>query len=266
MKLPWKKSKGAETDGSHMSLIEHLVELRSRVTKCAAAVVVTGSVTYIVYERIFRFVTHPYCDAIRKSRQHASGCTLYGFSPLDGFALRMKVSGYGGLVLALPVILWQLWRFIMPGLYKNERRYTLVFVVSSTVLFIAGAVLAYETLPAMIAWLLDAGGPITTLSKAADYFWLSALMMGAFGLGFEFPLLLIALQLVGVLHNSALRKNRRYSLCAILLVVAVLTPGGDPISTIALAVPMYLFYEFSILFGRIFERRKMKQASVTAGV
>ena len=265
MKVFRKRTRGAENDGSQMSLIEHLVELRSRLTKCAAAVVITGTVTYIVYERIFRFVTHPYCDAILKSRQHASGCTLYGFSPLDGFALRMKVSGYGGILFALPVILWQLWRFIMPGLYKNERRYTLVFVISSSLLFAAGAVLAYETLPAMIAWLLDAGGPITTLSKAADYFWLSALMMGAFGLGFEFPLLLIALQLVGVLHNSSLRKNRRYSLCGILLVVAVLTPGGDPISTIALAVPMYLFYELAIVFGRIFERRKTKQASVTAG-
>jgi sec-independent protein translocase protein TatC len=235
--------------------MDHLRELRNRVIKCALVVIAAGSVCYVFYDRIFRFVTHPFCKSVQGTK-HA--CTLYSFDLLSGFLLRMKVAGYGGFILALPVILWQLWRFIMPGLYKNERRYSLAFVVSSMVLFVSGAALAYVTLPPMLRWLQGNGGPVTYLSAADKYFWLSALLMIAFGIGFEFPVILVALQLVGVLQPDVLAKHRRYAICGIALAVAVLTPGGDPISMTALTVPLCVFYEASIWIGRLANRRRNK--------
>jgi sec-independent protein translocase protein TatC len=258
----WKrKRKGAEGDNAQMSLIDHLRELRNRVIKCALVAVVGGAVSYAFYDQIYRFFTHPYCVSVHKLHR---ACKLYSFDPLSGFLLRMKVAGYGGLILAIPVILWQLWRFIMPGLYKNERRYSAAFVLSSTLLFAGGATLAYVTLPPMLRWLESNGGPVTYLSAADKYFWLSAIMMLAFGIGFEFPVLLVALQLVGILQPSVLAKHRRYALCGIVLAVAVLTPGGDPISLIALSAPLCVFYEGSILVGRIALRRRAKAAAAVA--
>jgi sec-independent protein translocase protein TatC len=258
VKLWRPRRKGAERDNAQMSLIDHLRELRGRVIKCALVVVVTGSLTYVFYDRIYRFFTHPYCVSVHKLHR---SCKLYSFDPLSGFLLRMKVSGYGGMILALPFILWQLWRFIMPGLYKNERRYSVAFVLSSTVLFVGGAALAYITLPPMLRWLEGNGGPVTYLSAADKYFWLSAIMMVAFGIGFEFPVLLIALQLVGILQPNTLAKYRRYALCGIVLAVAVLTPGGDPISMTALSIPLCIFYEASIWIGRLVLRRRAKVAA-----
>lgn len=255
-----RNPKGAEADGAQMSLMDHLRELRSRLIKCAVAILVAGVASYIFYEQIFTFVTAPYCRSLASGDE----CTLYAFDLLAGFVLRMKVAMYGGFLFALPVILWQLWRFIMPGLYKNERRYALAFVFSSTVLFAAGATAAYLTLPQMIEWLAENGGPVTYLNSADRYFWLSALMALGFGIGFEFPLLLIALQLVGVLDNSTLRQFRRQAICGIVIIVAVITPGGDPISLIALSVPMYIFYEVSILVGRVITRRRARDAALTA--
>jgi sec-independent protein translocase protein TatC len=236
-----------------MALMDHLRELRNRIVKCTASVVVLGVVCYVLYDRIFRFFTHPYCVSVRGT-QHE--CTLYSFDLFGGFVLRMKVAGIGGLVLSVPVILYQLWRFVVPGLYRNERRYTVAFVAGSSLLFAFGAVMAYYTLPPMLSWLQGNGGPVTYVTAADKYFWLTALMVAAFGIGFEFPVVLVALQIVGVLDPKTLARVRRQAICGIVILVAVLTPGGDPISLIALSVPMYLFYEVSILIGRLVRRRR----------
>ncbi len=261
MKLWKRQRRGAEGNNAQMSLVDHLRELRNRLIKCSIAILIGGTLSYIFYDRIFRFFTHPYCKTMRE--MHKS-CKLFAFDPVSGFLLRMKVAGYGGLVFAIPVILWQLWRFIMPGLYKNERRYSIAFVLSSTLLFVFGAVLAYFTLPPMLHWLFSNGGPVDYLSAADKYFWLSALLMIAFGIGFEFPVLLVSLELVGVLKPAQLAQYRRYAICGIVLAVAILTPGGDPISLISLSIPLVLFYELSILIGRIVLRRRSKAAASTS--
>lgn len=245
-----------------MSLVDHLRELRNRVVKCAVMVLLGGTVSYIFYNRIFKFFTHPYCQTMRDLHR---SCKLFAFDPLSGFLLRMKVAGYGGFIIAIPVILWQLWRFIMPGLYKNERRYSIAFVVSSTLLFAFGAALAYLTLPPMLEWLFRNGGPVDYLSAADKYFWLSAILMLAFGIGFEFPVLLVALQLVGILKPEVLIRNWRYAVVGIVVAVVVLTPGGDPVSTIALTVPLVVFYGLSIVVGKVALRRRTKAEALTAG-
>lgn len=246
----------ATADSSTMNLIDHLRELRGRLVKCVIAVGIAMVVMYLFYVPIFRFASEPYCSAVKGTRQ--ANCDLYFHGLLDGFLLRLQVAGYLGLVVALPVIAWQLWRFIAPGLYKNEKRYAIGFVAASTFLFACGAVLAYLTLPPMFQWLINSGGPGFYQNRADDYFHLLALMIVAFGVSFEFPLLLVVLQIVGILDNSVLRKYRRHSLVGIVFVVAVVTPGGDPISLLALSIPLYLFYELSIVFGRVLTRRRRR--------
>jgi len=258
VKLRKKARVGAERDNAQMALMDHLRELRNRILKCAIAVLVTGVVAYIFYEQIFDFFTHPYCESVKETDR---SCRLYSFDLLGGFVLRMKVALVAGLILSLPVILYQLWRFIVPGLYRNERRYTVGFVGSSLCLFSIGGVLAYHTLPTMIAWLQGNGGPVTYVAAADKYFWLTTLMVAAFGIGFEFPIVLVALQMVGVVEPSTLSEFRRHAVVGIVIAVAAITPGGDPISLLALSVPMYLFYEVSILIGRILKRRSSKAAA-----
>lgn len=257
MKLPKLARPGAERANAQMSLMDHLRELRNRILKSAVAVIVAGVVAYIFYDDIFRFFTRPYCQSVKATDR---SCALYSFDLLGGFLLRMKVALIGGIILALPVILYQLWRFIVPGLYRNERRYTIAFVGTSMLLFAIGGVLAYYTLPPMISWLQGNGGPVTYVTAADKYFWLTALMIAAFGVGFEFPIVLVALQMVGVLSPKTLAGVRRQALVGIVVAVAFLTPGGDPISLMALSVPMYLFYEASILVGRLLVRRRERAA------
>lgn len=265
MKLrPKRRPKGAEAaEASQMSLMDHLRELRSRLIKVVLSIAVLSVAAYFLYHPIFRFFTNPYC----RSLEDAEECRFYLTDIVAGFALRMKVAGYAGMLGSLPVILWQLWRFIMPGLYKNERRYTVAFVGSSLLLFALGAGLAYWTIPEAIKWLTDAAGPADQIAEIPSpdrYFWFTALMMVAFGVGFEFPLLLVALQMVGVLDNQTLRRLRRHAAVVITAVVAVLTPGGDPISLIVLSIPMYLFYELAILLGWLFQRRRRPTSSTVA--
>jgi sec-independent protein translocase protein TatC len=183
--------------------------------------------------------------------------------PLDGFAIRMRVSGWGGLVVALPVVLWQLWRFITPGLHPREKRYAVPFILSAVALFLLGAAIAFWTLPKAIEFLVDFSGDVSPLFTPNSYINLVMLMMLAFGAGFLFPVVLVFLELAGVLHYKHLVKFRRYAIVIIVFVAAVITPSGDPYSLAALAVPMYLFYELSILIGWLIAKRKARALRAT---
>jgi sec-independent protein translocase protein TatC len=240
--------------GGQMSLVDHLNELRSRLIKSVIAVAVGASIVWIFYSPIFSFLLKPLEEACRNDDRI---CDIIVTDPLQGLATRLKVSGYGGIALAMPVLLWQLWRFIMPGLYPRERRYAAPFVVSGVFLFTLGASLAYWTMPRALQFLINIGGEdINALYTPDKYIQLITYMMLAFGAGFLFPILLVFLQLVGVLSFQRLVKWRRYAIVVIVVLVAVITPSGDPISLAALSVPMYLFYEISILIGRIITKRR----------
>ena len=245
-----------EGDDSRMSLVEHLTELRSRLIKVAIAVVIGMVVSFLLYDPIFDFLLRPYED-IANQGNSATGGRLLQIDPLEGFSVRMKLAAYGGIALAMPVILWQIWRFVTPGLYAHERRYAIPFVLSALALFILGAGLAYYTLPRALEFLVDIGGDnLVTAFAPGKYFTLITYMMLAFGIGFEFPILLIFLQLAGILDVDTLRKGRRYAIVGICILVAVITPSGDPVSMLMLSVPMVLFYEISILAGRLIARRR----------
>ncbi|MCL4166354.1 UNVERIFIED_CONTAM: hypothetical protein GTU68_055179, partial [Idotea baltica] len=183
-------------------------------------------------------------------------CDLFFFGLVEGFSLRLRISLYLGVLLALPVILWQFWKFIAPGLYKTERRYAVAFVASSLALFTLGATLAYFTLSKMFQWLIDASGEGVIQNRAEDYFRLLTLMVAAFGVGFEFPLVLAVAQAVGLVTPDQLADKRRHAIVGIVAVVAMLTPGGDPISLVALSLPLVVFYEAAIWVGRAFVKRR----------
>lgn len=256
-----------------MSLFEHLRELRSRLIKALVAIGLGGVVVWFLYESVFDVLINPYCDALVDNGQTlvtegtdtgSGGCgaPLLVTDPLEGFATRLKVAGYGGLALAMPFVLWQIWRFVSPGLYPNERRYAIPFVASATLLFLLGAGLAFWTLPRALGFLISIGGPdLLTAYSPNRYLGLITYMMLAFGIGFEFPILLIFLQMAGILDVSSLRRFRRYAIVGIVVLVAVITPSGDPISLLALSIPMWLFYEAAIAFGWLRQRRRAREGT-----
>lgn len=242
-----------------MPLMEHLFELRGRLAKMAIAVALGAVVGWIVYPWVSDILRHPLTEiAAKNTKVHAE---LQSFDPLEQFTLRVKVSAYLGFVLALPVILYQLWRFIAPGLYKNERRYAGGFILSSILLFVFGAAIAYWTLPAALQFLTSLGGThVVYQYTATNYVMLIVYMMVAFGLGFEFPVLLVMMQLMGIVTPQQLSKFRRFAIVGNAVIAAVITPSADPISMSALLIPMCIFYEISILIGRVVLRRRRHAA------
>lgn len=247
---------GAEE--GRMSLMEHLTELRDRVVKCVLAVLIGSIIGFLAYNFIFDVLIEPYKSICDETDTTAlGGCDLLVTDPLEGFSVRLKIAGYTGIALAMPVLLWQIWRFVTPGLYDNEKRYAIPFVASALALFVMGASIAYWTLPKALDFLSSIGGDnLVSAYSPAKYFQLIVYMMLAFGAGFEFPILLVFLQMAGIVTTTKLREWRRYAVVTIFVIVAVVTPSADPISLFALAVPMSIFYEVAIVVGRIRDRRK----------
>jgi sec-independent protein translocase protein TatC len=247
-----------------MTLVEHLTELRRRLIISVLAVAIGMLVAFIAYDWILAFLTRPY-DQVAENVRSLSGGDLLLTDPLEGFGIRMRTSAYVGIALAMPVILWQIWQFVTPGLYPHERRYAVPFVVSALVLFLLGAGLAYITLPRAIEFLVNiAGDEFVTAFTAGKLFQLVTYMMLAFGIGFEFPIVLVFLQIAGIVEPATLAKGRRYAIVGILVLVAVITPSGDPISMLTLSLPMILFYEIAIVIGRVITKRQAAKEAATA--
>lgn len=236
-----------------MTVIEHLEEFRHRLIVSLIAFVVGSIVAYILYRPILSFLKEPLDAAVRAGAIGGGAhkeLDLYVTGVATGFILRIKASAFAGVLLALPVILFQVWRFITPGLEPGERRWAIPFVVSSLALFSLGAWIAFLILPVGIRFLLGFVAPAQPLIHLTEYLSFVFLMVLAFGLTFEFPLVLIFLAAVGALSSATLRKGRRAAILITFIVAAVATPSGDPLSQTAMAVPLYLLYEVSILVIR----------------
>jgi sec-independent protein translocase protein TatC len=244
------------TAEGRMSMLEHLYELRDRIIKCAIAIAVGGVVSWFLYPQIFDILLDPYC---RLQGSSVDDCLLLQTEPLEGFSVRLKIAGYGGIAIAMPVLLWQIWRFVTPGLYTHEKKWAYPFVFAAMTLFLLGAGLAYYSLTPALEFLVNVGGDgLNQEFRPAPYFELITYMMLAFGVGFEFPIVLIFLQLAGILEARTLRDIRRYAMVGIVVLVAVITPSGDPYTLAILSIPMYLFYEGSILIGMLLTRRRAR--------
>lgn len=235
-----------------MTIWEHLSELRSRLFKSLLAVAIAAVIGWFLFTPVLHWLEAPYSEV-------QPDASLIATTPLQAFGLRMKLSVAIGIALAMPILLWQVWRFVTPGLYPKERKYAIPFILSSLLLFIFGAAVAYFVLNPTLEFLTNVGGSeIQPFYTADSYVTLIVFMMLAFGVGFEVPVLLVAMQLIGVLTPRRLVQWWRPAIVIIAIVAAVITPSADPISMLALLIPMVLLYLLSIGIGWLLLRSRKR--------
>jgi sec-independent protein translocase protein TatC len=261
MKNPFRRSARPQvkTPDDRMTLTDHLAELRTRIIRGLLAVVIGIVVVLAFYNPVMDFLLEPYRQlcALKPQFCELSNGNVISTAPLEGFSTRLSIATYGGIILALPVLMWQIWRFIVPALHAKEKKYAIPFILCSVLLFLAGGYVAYWTLEKALDFLISwAGEDVQSIFRVSEYVRLVGLMVAAFGIAFEFPVLLVFLQLVGVLTPQTLLKGWRYAILTIFVIAAVITPSGDPYSMMALALPMSVFFLVAVLIGYVFQRRK----------
>jgi sec-independent protein translocase protein TatC len=246
------------------NLVGHLRELRRRLTFCIAAFVAVSIAAFVFYPVILDLIRRPLCS-LDSAYLGPQGCDLIFTKVGGGFMFRLKVTALAGIFLSSPMWLYQLWAFITPGLNSKEKRYALPFVLTSVTLFLTGAVVAYLTLPTGLRLLLTIGGEgLIAFLDAEKYLSFVGVMALGFGLLFELPVLLFFLGLVGVISAGQLRKHRKHALVAIVALAAVVTPSQDPYTLLALAGPLYVMYELTIVALRLVERRRARRRPANA--
>jgi sec-independent protein translocase protein TatC len=235
-------------DPNAMTLAGHLAELRRRLLIAVAAVALMAIVAWMLYGHIVSFLLHPFCAAFPKKCANP----LYVQNPLDGLSFRFRISVFGGLGLASPIVLWEVWRFITPGLRAKEKRYAIPFVVSSIVLFALGCFLAYWSFEHALVFLTNVGGPkLTPIYGPNQYAGLLVLVMFLYGATFIFPVLLVFLELAGVVSSATLLRHWRPAIFGITLAAAIFTPTADPVSMVFLMIPLSIFYLGAAGVGRL---------------
>ncbi|MFT4714873.1 MAG: sec-independent protein translocase protein TatC [Paracoccaceae bacterium] len=260
-----------DVEGSSAPLIEHLAELRNRLIHSAVAFIIGMIISFMVWNPIFNFLTEPLCSAMAERGQ--ADCGLILIKLQEGFFVAISISLFGGLILAFPYISYQMWRFVAPGLYKNEQGAFLPFLVASPVMFILGASFAfYVVMPLAFDFFLgfqQAGAPagsetgevlaaIDFQGSVQEYLRLAIKFIVAFGLCFQLPVLLTLMGKAGLVSAVGLRNVRKYAVVAILVLAAVVTPP-DVITQVILFVVVYGLYEISIqLVKRVEKTREAK--------
>jgi sec-independent protein translocase protein TatC len=249
---------------AEMPFLDHLEELRWRILWSLLALIVGVVTAFIVLQRfdIFLFLERPILP-------YLGGNKLKYTHPADPFSVLISASFTIGIVLALPVILYQVWAFLAPALYKNEKRIVLPVIFGAIALFVSGVLLSfYVVLPLAIGWLMNIAANTSALEPMItyrDYFSFAVNMSLAFGLCFELPIVILLLALLGIVTPEFLRRYRRHALVLCVVTGALLSPGDLIWTTILLAAPLYLLYELSvILTALVYRRRRKRQAALAA--
>ncbi|RVN45959.1 twin-arginine translocase subunit TatC, partial [Sinorhizobium meliloti] len=248
-------------------LIEHLIELRTRLMWAVGAFFVAFLVCFYFAKQLFNLLVLPFKWAVSWAGLSHRNVELIYTAPQEFFFTQIKVAMFGALVIAFPVIASQVYRFVAPGLYKNERAAFLPFLVASPLLFLLGGALVYFFFTPMVMWFflaMEQGGgegqvAIQLLPKVSEYLSLIMSLVFAFGLVFQLPVITTLLARVGFVTSQGLAEKRKYAIVIAFVVAAVLTPP-DPVSQIGLALPAILLYEISIYTARIVERRRAAEA------
>jgi sec-independent protein translocase protein TatC len=248
--------------GGRMPLIEHLRELRSRVVKSALVIALASAIGWFFYNEIITQLAKPVCDLKFAQETGAESCgALYISGVLGPLNLQIKVAILSGIILAAPVWLYQLWAFIAPALHRKEKRNSIFFIVAATPFFAAGAFLGYTILPIAVEVLFGfTPDALNNLVKFDDYldFVMRAILL--FGIAFELPVFLITFNLIGFLSGKAILKPWRGWVFGITLFVAAFSPTADPLSMMALAVPLILLYLFSGVIALLNDRRRARKS------
>lgn len=289
----------AEIEASRAPLLDHLVELRSRLIICVLAMAIGFAICFAFSKQIYIFLLHPFAIAAQllavENANHAQASggmdigrflsgtrdlflALLGLkevppapdaeklnlvftAPLEFFFTKLKLAGFGAVVLTFPVLAWQVYGFVAPGLYKRERKAFIPFLLASPALFLLGAALVYYVILPFVLWfslsqqIVDAQVSVQLLPKVSDYLSLVTTLLLAFGLCFQLPVVLTLLGMAGIVSSKALATGRRYAIVGVFVVAAVVTPP-DPISQTMLALPIILLYEISIWCVRLIEKRR----------
>ena len=252
-------SKDNELNKNKQPLLEHLIELRSKIIKTMITIIVFFIFFYIFADNIYNFLVKPYANAVAGEE----GRRLIFTALHETFFTYIRVAIFASLFVSLPFLLIQLWIFIAPGLYKNEKNVVLPYLLATPILFILGSALVYYLImPLAIKFFLSfesIGGngalPIQLEAKVNEYLSLIMRLILAFGLCFQLPVALTLMARVGLVSSEGLKKNRKYVMVGVFAIAAILTPP-DPISQIGLGIPILLLYELSIIAVSFIEKRK----------
>ncbi len=230
-----------------MTLVQHLEELRRVLLISALAWVVATVLAFVFHAAIFDFLLRPLTTVLGKTNNHITSTAIFT-SPTEGLTIPVKISAIAGLVGALPVILWQVWTFIAPGLRPVEKKFVGPFVASAFLLFVGGAAFAYFVMPIGLNFLATfLGNSAVYLPDINSYLSFLLLLIIAFGVTFELPVVVILLGVVGLVSSKLLRRKRKAIWVGIIAASLVVTPGADPYTPTALFIPLILFFEASVL-------------------
>lgn len=284
----------SEIEASRAPLLDHLIELRGRLIVCVAAVVVGFLACFGFASQIYELLLHPFqlagqiFAAQQAGQAHGAFDLLFVLvglksvaavtggapnmiftAPLEFFFTKLKLAGFGAVVVAFPILAWQTYAFVAPGLYKRERRAFLPFLLASPVLFLAGAALVYYIILPFVLWfslsqqIVGATGvQVQMLPKVSDYLTLVTTLLLAFGLCFQLPVVLTLLGMAGIVNSAMLWKGWRYAVLGVVVVAAVVTPP-DPISQLLLAAPIIALYFLSIGCVKLIETRRDAEEEAT---
>ncbi len=261
----------AEIEASRAPLLDHLVELRNRLSTTLLVVVAGVIVCFVFVDPLFRFLAEPFQTAMARAHPERAGeaIQLINTGAFGFFSVKMQIAIFGGIILAFPVIAWQAYAFIAPGLYRRERAAALPFLMAAPVMFALGAAFVfYVAMPFALIFALsqevtEGSVRVSYLPKVEEYMGLVTTLVLAFGFMFQLPFVPSLLGRVGIVGPTALRKGRRYAIVGIAAFAALVTPN-DVVSMFVMAVPVYLLYEISIWLVAWIEASRLKKEKAEA--